>query len=108
MSYNGWTNYETWCVGLWMDNEEGSHAFFREQAREFYDDCTAKPGIPREEVASGRFAEYLKEHYDENIPEMPGVYGDLLGGALSEVNWREIAQHYVDYIIEEEVTDATS
>jgi hypothetical protein len=91
-----------------MDNEEGSHEFFREQARGFYDDCTSKPGIPREQVACGRFAEYLKEYYDEAIPEMPGVYGDLLGGALSEVNWREIAQHYIDYIIEEEVSDATS
>ena len=25
MSYNGWTNYETWAVKLWMDNEEGSY-----------------------------------------------------------------------------------
>jgi hypothetical protein len=107
-NYNGWTNYETWVVALWMDNEQGSHDFFREQAREYYDDSTGKPYTPREEVACRRFAEYLKEHYDENLPEMPGVYGDLLGGALSEVNWREIARHYIDYIIEEEESNATS
>ena len=23
MSYNGWTNYETWNVALWMGNDEG-------------------------------------------------------------------------------------
>ena len=25
MSYNGWTNYETWNVALWMDNDEESY-----------------------------------------------------------------------------------
>lgn len=25
MSYNGWSNYETWNVSLWLNNEEGSY-----------------------------------------------------------------------------------
>jgi len=25
MSYNGWTNYETWNVALYMDNDEESY-----------------------------------------------------------------------------------
>ena len=29
MSYNGWTNYETWNVALWMDNDEGSYQLAR-------------------------------------------------------------------------------
>ena len=29
MSYNGWTNYETWNVALYMDNDEQSYALAR-------------------------------------------------------------------------------
>jgi hypothetical protein len=103
-TYNGWTNYETWLVNLWMDNEQGSQEFFREQAREIYDEAEAKPYLTRDWVAIHRFADYLKEHHEENRPEMPtcGVYYDLLSGALSEVNWDEIARHYIDAIVEEE------
>lgn len=36
--YNGWTNYETWNVALWLDNEEGSYNYWRETAQEIYDE----------------------------------------------------------------------
>jgi hypothetical protein len=50
------------------------------------------------------FADWLKDHHEENLPEMPacGVYYDLLSGALSAVNWNEIAKHYIDAVVEEE------
>ena len=28
-TYNGWTNYETWNVALWINNEEGLYEFAR-------------------------------------------------------------------------------
>lgn len=99
--YNGWTNYETWLVNLWMDNEQGSQEFFREQAKEIYGEAAATDVWTREETARFHFADWLKDYYDENIPEMPGVYGDLLGAALSSVNWDEIARHYIEAIEEE-------
>ena len=30
MSYNGWKNYETWNVILWIGNDEGLYNFARE------------------------------------------------------------------------------
>lgn len=101
--YNGWTNYETWLVNLWMDNEEGSQAFFTEQAEEIYEKAAEKPHFTRAEVAAQRFGGWLKDWHEENRPEMPtsGVYYDLLSGALSEVNWDEIAKHYIETVEEE-------
>ncbi len=33
-TYNGWPNYETWNVMLWLDNDEGMYRFYRSQARQ--------------------------------------------------------------------------
>jgi hypothetical protein len=43
-------------------------------------------------------ADRLKDHHEENRPELPGVYGDLIGAALSEVNWQEIAEHLLENV----------
>jgi hypothetical protein len=31
--HNGWANYETWCVHLWLSNEEGSYRYWRDEVR---------------------------------------------------------------------------
>jgi len=102
MSYNGWQNYETWVVNLWIDNEQGSQEFFREQAKAMYDDAAATDLWTREQTAAFRFSDWLKEYYNDNLPEMAGVYGNLLGGALGAVNWDQIARHHIDAVLEEE------
>ena len=32
--YNGWKNYETWCVHLWLTNEEATYRYWRDAARQ--------------------------------------------------------------------------
>lgn len=34
MSYNGWTNYETWNVMLWVDGDEAIYNVLLEYARQ--------------------------------------------------------------------------
>lgn len=79
-TYNGWTNYETWLVNLWMSNDEYSESAMRDAIREGGAD--ALKDLVMEMVTAG--------------VESSSLTADLLGAALCEVNWREIAEHYTD------------
>ena len=100
--YNGWTNYETWNVKLWIDNEQGSQEFWREQAQAAYDDARDTPSanakltghepFTHEERAALNLSRQLKDQFEEDAPDLgASCWADLLNAALSEVNWQEIA-----------------
>lgn len=90
-TYNGWTNYETWVVNLWLTNDSGSVDYLNERARECLDKFDGDTDDAAYELAS-----IIEEMHDESMPETTGVYADLLGHALRMVDWREIAQHVID------------
>lgn len=108
-TYNGWTNYETWAVNLWITNDQGSDSYWREQAAECWNEAKDKhPNqfLNRTDNAEVMLAERLKDDHD-NQSEHPvfkaaegSVYADLLNAALSEVNWYEIAQGLLDGLTE--------
>ncbi len=78
MSYNGYTNYATWCVCLWLDNDSTLYNYWSDRAFD-----TALP----------KLADELEEYFKHNIPDISlGVYSDLLQSALVEVNWLEVAK----------------
>lgn len=97
-TYNGWTNYETWNVALWMDNDQGSQEYWQEQAEEAYRDAQACETFSRAENASFVLADAIKDSHEENMPEISGTYADMLNAALGEVNWYEIAKNLVDKV----------
>lgn len=85
MSYNGWTNYETWCVNLWLENEESTYNDLREMAKE-------------EENAEG-LADRLKDYTEtllEDLTEGGGLAADLILSALGVVDWFEIAEKLIE------------
>lgn len=90
--YNGWKNYETWCVSLWLDNDQGLYETVREQLADLDENNDDNDEIRRE------LADWLKG-FVEDLAEMtcPGVIeraafvADLFGAALGEVDWYEIA-----------------
>jgi hypothetical protein len=101
--YNGWYNYETWCVNLWMDNDQGSQGYWAERAQECYND-TAETTFHRTETAVGNLADEIQgqhEDFEAMGVNVTGVYADLLNAALSEVNWYEIASHLIDDVEKE-------
>lgn len=80
--YSGWTNYETWAVNLWMTNDQGSQDHWIQRA---------------ENLTARELMNELKNTHEEYIPDsISGLYSDLLVGALDNVNWREIAEHWVE------------
>jgi len=92
-TYNGWTNYETWGVALWLSNDEGTYNLVREMAGEARESDRATTGYMGADAASV-LADALEDMVKTNAPDMgASMYADLLGAALSEVNWYEIAQN---------------
>lgn len=85
-AYNGWTNYETWIVNLWISNDSGSYDYWHEKAREFSGDHKIYD-----------FSRAIKDEFEENDPTGEnGVYSDLMSAAMSEVNWFEIAKAIIE------------
>jgi hypothetical protein len=104
-TYNGWANYETWAVKLWIDNEEGTYNYWRDHAREILDGWRSsdkthwhdwQQGFTPEERAALQLAENLKGEHQEALPGLQGFAADLLNAAMSEVNWHEIAESLLD------------
>jgi hypothetical protein len=91
--YNGWTNYETWNVALWMGND--SSEYWLEIAQEIFNDSETESSFTCAERAALDLADRLKDDFEENTPTVTGCYADLLSATLSEVNWYEIAEHYI-------------
>ena len=107
--YNGWFNYETWLVSLWMDNEQGSSSYWAEIAQDVYNEASAGDSYEsqtRKESASCELADRIKSEHEEASPEVTGLFADLINAALSEVNWYEIAEHLLDEVEEEETEEA--
>lgn len=95
--YNGWRNYETWNVALWLGNEEGTQRYWDERTREIA--RTAEPRYEWESVedaARSELADELEREIEGARPELgASMFADLLGAALSEVDWREIAENWL-------------
>lgn len=103
-TYNGYTNYETWVVNLWIDNGYDSAEECREKAAQAVRNATEE--FCPQGAAIMALADELKEQHESHMQlgcTVPGVFGDLLNGAMSSVNWREIAAIYIDAALEEKV-----
>jgi len=94
-TYNGWTNYETWLINVWMSNDEGSYELWQETAVEYIEEAEGDTDKERAADAAADLARRLEDECEGDRPELTGVFADLLGSALSSVDWHEIASHLV-------------
>ena len=83
-SYNGWANWETWNCNLWYDD------FFADEAR-----------VETAESLAGIIEDTVRENELANVPNS-GLARDLLEQSLDAVDWREMAEAYIENYGEEE------
>lgn len=76
MSYNGWSNKETWLVNLWFGD------YFSDLANEGYD------------IDADHMQMCVEQHLDEVMSSQSGLIADFVNDAMSSVNWRELADHH--------------
>jgi hypothetical protein len=104
--YNGYTNYETWVVNLWIDNEQGSRDHWVGIAEYIYKHrAEEQKHFSKMDDAIYILADKLKEDHEEakdeileNMKLTSSLWADLLGAALSETNWREIASNLLENV----------
>lgn len=83
MSYQGWTNYGTWCIHLWISNEEPVYRYWNELAQKILDE---------HEYPKAHLRDALKDQFEDAMPPLEGMWSDLMTNTLEEVNWHEIAE----------------
>jgi hypothetical protein len=92
MSYNGWVNYPTWAVHLWISNEEvlwDTALALAEDERAYWSSFPWHgPDSLREWVQN------------ELVPEVDGMAGDILTWGLAQVDWLEVYDAIVDALPE--------
>ncbi len=99
--YNGWSNYETWTVSLWLDNDEHTYRYWRDETRRVREEAGFDPRVRAgvwtvDEAARLNLAEQLKEEVTNAVPlRQASMYTDLLNAALSEVDWLEIVDSWL-------------
>lgn len=101
--HNGWTNYETWLVALWLDNEQYYQERCNEMALEERDAYNLGKQI--EEMLDADHPFHGDNASKENQMYAASFWSDLINSAMRDVNYFEIAEHYIDANPTEEVTD---
>jgi hypothetical protein len=87
-TYNGWKNYPTWAVNLWLSNDEPLYHEALERAQ----NPLVAPG-DRIAVAD-EFKTWVR---DDLAPDLGASFAaDLLGYALDQVDWLEIADAWIE------------
>ena len=91
--YQGWTNRETWCAALWINNDQQTQNHWLEIAKRI--------SSARHTDGQWILAETLKEALTNQPKELENtMMGDMLQHALAQVDYEEIARDLIATVAE--------
>jgi len=102
-TYNGYANYETWLVSVWIDNDQGNIDHWIDVARHHYSISEDRKYFTKKEEAIISFSEDMKEWYGDRVPDsddIGGLWTDMINAALGSVDWHELAGKYMEQYLE--------
>ena len=94
-TYNGWPNWPTWLVNLWLGNDYENQLRVSTLASEAIEQ---HPGNPAHAAHTLAFS--LKNEWGFYPGDIPGMYADLLSDALTNVDWTCLARTYINDALE--------
>lgn len=89
--YQGWKNYPTWAIQLWLFNDQATYNFWVSQAKAYQG----------QEGGKWKLADAIKESLETDSPfedskRTADVYNDLLTWAISQADYGEIAEAFLE------------
>jgi hypothetical protein len=100
--FQGWTNRETWCANLWIENEQGLSEIVADYARQ-----ELEGHDEGEEINPYHLGEVIRDFIENQVLTYSEVKGseqvftmltDI--GSLYRVKWEEMAKYYLDVVRE--------
>jgi hypothetical protein len=86
---NGWSNWATWNCNLWFDD-------WTDRAIECIKDAFDPNDPDNLDHATKGLATIIEQDVTDFAPEVPqGLFRDLLSNAMNDINYYEIAEHYI-------------
>jgi len=81
---NGWSNYPTWNLALWLSNSGESEMYTEEAIRR--------------RMTTKDLADWIENDIQEAQDgiKLSGAFADIFGWALGQINFYEIAESYID------------
>ena len=98
--YQGYANYETWAVALWLDNDGALY----DERLSVIDRAITEPDPERpHRTEKWAVADALEAWVKGLAPDLgPTLWNDLLNASLGHVDWAELADGYLAEYREEQ------
>lgn len=101
--YQGWKNHATWAVALHLDNDQGGQdLILNDYIPEIREESKSAENVTddiwtADEYVKFTLADRLRSDVEDAAEEVSNpMLKDVLDGALSDVDWAEIAKSFIE------------